>query len=110
MDELPINAFMEIVMIRPNVAKWNQTVADLRRLSIEADHPRSRERFLALYMIASGHRNAAQWAAEIGRTDETVLGWVHTYNTEGPDTLAYRRTGGRAPLFCQSRSRKSPSA
>jgi hypothetical protein len=107
MDELPINAFLELVMIRPNVAKWNQTVADLRRLSIESDHPRTRERFLALYMIGSEHSNAAQWAAEIGRTDETVLGWVHTYNADGPEALVYRRTGGRAPLFRQSRSRKS---
>ena len=107
MDELPFNAFMELVMIRPNAAKWNQTVADFRRLSIESDHPRTRERFLALYMIGRGHSNAAQWAVEIGRTDETVLGWVHTYNAEGPEGLVYRRSGGRAPLFRPSKSRKS---
>lgn len=108
MDELLINALMELMMIRPDVAKWNQTVADLRRLSIESDHPRTRERFLALYMIGSEHSNAAQWAEEIGRTDETVLDWIHAYNADGPDALVYRRTGGRAPLFRQSKSRKSP--
>ena len=29
-------------MIRPDFQKWDQTVADIRRLSIEAEHPRSR--------------------------------------------------------------------
>lgn len=107
MDELPDKVFMELAMIRPNVARWNQTVADLRRLAIESDHARTRERFLALYMVGGEYSNAAQWAAEIGRTDETVLGWIHTYNAEGPDALVYRRTGGRAPLFRQSKARKS---
>lgn len=86
-------------MIRPDVAKWNQTVADLRRLSTEAEHPRTRERFLTLYMIGSKKANATQWAAEIGRTDDAVLKWVHKYNKEGPEALVYERTGGRAPLF-----------
>ena len=36
-------------MIRPETDKWGQTLADLRRLSVEAEHPRTRERFLALY-------------------------------------------------------------
>lgn len=107
MDELPNKVFMELMMIRPDVAKWDQTVADLRRLSIEADHPRTRERFLALYMIGSEYTNAAQWAAEIGRTDETVLDWVHAYNADGPEALVYRRTGGRSPLFRKSRPRQS---
>lgn len=31
-------------MVRPDFAKWGQTVEDMRRLSMEAEHPRSRER------------------------------------------------------------------
>ena len=34
-------------MIRPDVQKWGQTTDDLRRLATEAEHPRTRERFLA---------------------------------------------------------------
>ena len=94
-------------MIRPDAAKWNQTLAELRRQSVEAEHPRTRERFLALYMIGSGQTNASQWSAEIERADATVLRWVHTYNERGPEALVYRRTGGRPPLFAQKRSRKS---
>ena len=49
-------------MVRPKMDKWGQTLSDLRHLSLEAKHPRTRERFLALYMIGSGQTNATQWA------------------------------------------------
>jgi transposase len=91
-------------MVRPDLAKWDQKSDDLRRNATEAEHPRTRERFLALYMIASGQTNATRWSKEIGRTDDTVIGWVHRYNEEGPDSLVYRHTGGHPPLFAQNRS------
>ena len=37
-------------MIRPDVAKWEQTTNDLRLLATESAHVRTRERFLALYI------------------------------------------------------------
>jgi transposase len=86
-------------MVRVEMAKWGQTLEDLRLASVHAAHRRSRERFQALYLIASGRYSATTCAAHIGRHDETVLGWVHRYNEQGPDALTYRRTGGRAPLL-----------
>ncbi len=85
-------------MVGPDTAKWGQTVSDLRRLSIGAAHPRTRERFLALFMIGSGQANATGWARESGRMIDTVLKWVHRYNRDGPEALVYRRTGGHPPL------------
>ncbi len=96
-------------MVRVEMARWGQTLEDLRRASLEAPHPRTRERLQALYLIASGRFNATTCALHIGRQDETVLGWVHRYNARGPEALAYRRSGGRAPLLPRSRpSRSSP--
>ena len=86
-------------MLRPDFDKWGQTLEDLRQLSIKADHPRSRERYQALYLIASGRTNATQWAKEINRDDQTVMGWIHCYNAEGPDALLYRHTGGHPPFL-----------
>src|SRR5215467_7962425 len=60
-------------MIKVETAKWQQTVEDLRRASLHEAHPRSRERFQALYLIASGQLNATACAAHIGRQDETLL-------------------------------------
>jgi hypothetical protein len=97
-------------MVRIEMAKWGQTLEDLRRAAVQMPHRRSRERFQALYLIASGQFNATTCAAHIGRQDETVLGWVHRYNERGPDGLTYRRTGGRAPLLTSARPNRSPTS
>jgi hypothetical protein len=86
-------------MIRVEMQKWGQSLEDLRRLALQAEHPRTRERFLALCLIADGTHNATSWAAQFGRQDDTVLKWVHDYNAQGPDALTYRRSGGPAPLL-----------
>ena len=95
------------VMVRVEMAKWGQCLEDLRRASLGAAHPRTRERFQALYLIASGQFNATSCALHVGRHDETVLGWVHRYNAHGPAALAYRRSGGRAPLLTSNKQNRS---
>ena len=89
-------------MIRPDTAKWNQTLDDLRRLATGPVHPRTRERFLALYQIATQQTNATQWAEQIDRCDECVMGWIHTYNERGPEAMIYRRTWPSAPAVLHS--------
>jgi transposase len=88
-------------MLRPNFGNWEQSIEDIRRLSIEAEHPRSRERFQAVYQIGSHQTNATEWAEKIGRNPRTVMEWVHHYNTLGPAGLEYRHTGGRTPLLAK---------
>ena len=88
-------------MIRPDFEKWNQSASDMRRLSIEAEHARSRERFQALYLIGSSQKNASQWAKEIKRQKQTVLEWLHSYNELGPDSLNYQHSGGRQAKLSQ---------
>lgn len=83
--------------IRPDFAKWNQKAEDIRRLAIEAEHRRSRERFQALYQIGTEQYNSSQWAQEIKRQPQTVLEWVHVYNEYGPDKVHYQSSGGRKP-------------
>ena len=99
-------------MIRVEMQKWGQSLDDLKRLALQAPHHRTRERFLALSLIADGSHNATTWAARFGRQDDTVLHWLHLYNEKGPDALTYRRTGGPAPFLRPIRpansSRSSP--
>src|SRR5947209_8761406 len=54
-------------MIRVEMQKWGQSLDDLRRLALQAEPPRTRERFLALCLIADGTYNATSWAAQFGR-------------------------------------------
>lgn len=100
MLELPSTALRrsELKMVRPDFSKWGQSLEDVRQLAIRAEHPRSRERFQALYEIGSGHTNATRWAQTIQRDDQTVLGWIHLYNAHGPAALLYQRTGGHPPF------------
>ena len=86
-------------MLRPEYAKWHQTPEDLLQLSMGAENQRSRERYLALYMIGTGQSNATQWAAQIRRENQTVMGWVHLYNMAGPEGVAYQHSGGRTPFL-----------
>ncbi len=90
-------------MIRVELLKWGQSLDDSRGLALRADHPRTRECFMALSLIADGTYNATSWARRSGRQDETVLGWLHAYNNKGPHALTYRRTGGPAPLLRPNR-------
>ena len=94
-------------MVRPDFEKWHQTAEDIRRLSIEAEHPRSRERFQALYMIGTRQKKASQWAKEIKRQKQTVLGWVHDYNEDGPDSIPYQHTGGRQAKLNEVEKKRS---
>lgn len=91
-------------MVHLDLTKWGQSPQDLRGLASSAAHARSRERYLGLYMIASGQTNATQWANEIGRAIDTVLRWVHRYNAGGVQAVAYQRSGGRPPFLAKSRS------
>jgi hypothetical protein len=86
-------------MVRPDFEKWGQSSQEILKLSLEAQHNRTRERFQALYMIGTGQANASQWAQQTGRQNVTIINWVHTYNTKGPEGIVYRHSGGRAPLL-----------
>jgi hypothetical protein len=96
-----------VSMVRPDFAKWGQSPEAMRRLSVEATHQRSRERFQSLYIIGSGQQSATQWAQEIDRQPRTVLGWIHQYNEQGSDSLVYQASGGRTPFLAKQSKRAS---
>jgi hypothetical protein len=88
-------------VLRVDHQRWDQTIADLRHLALNATHTRTRERLLALHDIAQG-ACATQVAERTGRR-ATVMDWVHSYNEHGPAALSHRRTGGRPPFARRSK-------
>ena len=66
-------------MLQIDYNKWNENPLYLRDLGLNSPHIRTRERFLALYDIATG-KNAAQVSKETGRHHQTIISWVHKYN------------------------------
>jgi hypothetical protein len=41
-------------MLKLDLSRWHHTVENLRELALTSDHPRTRERWMALYEIATG--------------------------------------------------------
>jgi len=92
------------VMLRVEHDRWGQRPDDLRALAVSSPHARTRERFLALYEMTSG-ASATGVAERIGRHPQSVMQWVHAYNSSGPGAVSYQRTGGRPPFAPKSRPR-----
>ncbi len=67
-------------MLRVDHARWGQTAEDLRRLATSAPHQRTRERFLALYEVTRASC-ATRVATRTRRHPQTVMEWLHLYNT-----------------------------
>ena len=65
------------------------TPADLRELAMSASHRRTRERFLALYEITQ-ESCATRIAERAHRHPQTVMEWLHLYNTGGRPPFARR--------------------
>jgi transposase len=84
-------------MLKVQLEKWQQTAQDLREVALQAQHPRTRERLLALYEIAQG-QSATQVALRSNRNPQTVMEWVHRYNTNGLEALTYQHSGGHPPF------------
>lgn len=91
-------------MLTIDYNRWNQAPEILRALGLNAQHPRTRERFLALYEMCSDP-NASQVGRQTGRNPQTVMDWVHRYNEGGPTALVYQHTGGRSPLLSRRSSK-----
>jgi hypothetical protein len=96
-------------MLHVDYDRWGQTPEDLRQLATSAAHQRTRERFLALYEVTQASC-ATQVATRTRRHPQTVMEWLHLYNTRGPEALAYRRTGGRPPFAQRSRPASARSS
>ena len=93
-------------MLRPDFEKWGQSAEEMLRLSVEAEHARTRERCLALYMIGTGQTNATRWSKAIGRQNVTVQRWIHRYNDKGMGGIIYEQSGGPVPLFAKKSEKR----
>jgi Homeodomain-like domain len=86
-------------MLKLNCSRWDQSIDVLRDQALSAEHPRTRERWMALYEICTG-KNATKVGIETGRNPQTIMEWVHRYNEIGPEGMVFKQTGGHPPL-CQ---------
>lgn len=89
-------------MLKVEYARWGQSLEELRHLSVNAEHQRTRERFLALYEMAQ-ESYPTELAKRVSRHYQTLMRWVHEYNEHGPESQVFRHTGGKPPFSKKSR-------
>lgn len=65
------------------------------RLATEAEHERTREHCLALYMVGTKQSNATRWALTIGHQGLTAHRWIYACNAKGMEGIMCKHTGGR---------------
>ena len=94
-------------MLKIDFSRWNQSAEIMRDQALSAEHPRTRERWMALYEICIG-KNATKVGSATGRNPQTIMEWVHRYNEKGPDALVFKQTGGHPPFVKRSRNRNRP--
>lgn len=87
------------LMLKLDLAKWNQTPEDRREAAMNAVHARTRERFLALYELTQQERGASAVARGTRRHPQTLIRWAHRYNEAGPQALVFAHTGGVSPFL-----------
>jgi hypothetical protein len=85
-------------MLTVEDSRWGHDPDLVRVLGLKAEHPRTRERFLAL-SASCGEKHVRQGGRETGRNPPTVMAWGHRYHTVGPAALLYPPTGGRPPCY-----------
>ena len=85
-------------MLKVKCDRWNQSKELLRTEALAAEHPRIRERLMALYEVCEG-KSATLVGKQTNRNPQTVMEWVHRYNRQGLAALKYQRSGGRNPFF-----------
>lgn len=71
-------------MLTIKTAAWQQTPEMLKDYALKSEHPRTRERFMALYEITQG-QSSTQMAVQSHRNPQMVMDWVHRYNSGGPE-------------------------
>jgi len=73
-------------MVHVELSRWSLTPELLTLLCLEAVHPCTRERLLAVRDIVLG-TCAARVSTRLERHISTVLKWVHDFNARGPAAL-----------------------
>jgi transposase len=78
------------------LAVWNLDVGQVRQRLYEAPHPRERERWHALWLLAQGWTQA-QTAQALGHDAHTIGDWVEAFRQQGPAGLQFTAHGGAPP-------------
>ena len=87
------------------LGRWQMNVQQVREQLYRAPTPRERERWHAIWLLASDW-TAEQVARALERDERTIAAWATDFEQQGPAGMTFEQTGG-APLPSARRSKRN---
>jgi transposase len=78
--------------------RWHLDLAQVRERMYDAERPRERERWHALWLVGQGWTQA-QVAQALDRDPHTIGVWVDAFRQRGPEGLRFDGSGGSPPSW-----------
>ena len=78
------------------LSQWQLDLKAVRNQMYRAPTPRERERWHALWLLATGW-SAADVAEALDRDPHTIGEWLESVRQQGPTGLAFEQSGGAPP-------------
>lgn len=78
------------------LGRWQMDIKQVRERMYRAPTPRERERWHAIWLMASDW-SLEQVACALGRDARTIGEWSAEFERQGPDGLAFEQAGGAPP-------------
>jgi Homeodomain-like domain len=94
-----------VATMAETLARWHLDEEAVREQIYQAAHPRERERWHALWLLARGWP-AAEVATALGRDPHTVGAWLDAFEQGGPPAVTFAQTGGSPPRWKQASRRR----
>jgi transposase len=78
--------------------QWHLDLAQVRERMYEAERPRERERWHALWLVGRGWTRE-QVAQALDRDPHTIGAWLDAFRQRGPEGLRFDGSGGSPPSW-----------
>jgi len=86
------------------LGRWQMDVKQVRERVYRAPTPRERERWHAIWLLASDW-SVEQVARALDRDERTIVDWGAEFEHRGPAGMAFEQTGGAPPPSIQRSKR-----
>ena len=80
------------------IQHWELSLSQVRERMYEAERPRERERWHALWLLGQGW-SQKQVAEALEREAHTIGGWLEAFRQRGPEGLRFDAAGGSPPSW-----------
>lgn len=103
---IPVGRWREATMQSDGLLeRWQLDLNQVRERMYEAERPRERERWHALWLVGQGWTQD-RVAAALERDAHTIGVWIEAFRQRGPEGLRFDPSGGSPPSWARRNARR----